>query len=165
MNDLIAWLPQHIPAGDETTVVHGDYRMDNLIFHATEPRVVAILDWELSTLGHPLADFSYNCMGWHIPPEDFRGIGGLDIAALGIPLEQAYIAQYCRRTGREGIANWDFYLAYNLFRIAAILQGVMKRALEGIASSQQALDAGKRARPLAEIGWRFAGRSDRANNK
>jgi aminoglycoside phosphotransferase (APT) family kinase protein len=163
MDDLIAWLPQHIPAGDETTVVHGDYRMDNLIFHATEPRVVAILDWELSTLGHPLADFSYNCMGWHIPPADFRGIGGLDLAALGIPSEQAYIEQYCRRTGREGIAHWDFYLAYNLFRIAAILQGVMKRALEGIASSQQALDAGKRARPLAEIGWRFANQSDRRN--
>ena len=166
MDDLIAWLPQHIPAGDETAVVHGDYRMDNLIFDPREPRVVAILDWELSTLGHPLADFSYNCMGWHIPPEDFRGIGGLDIAALGIPSEQDYIAQYCRRTGREGIASqhWDFYLAYNLFRIAAILQGVMKRALEGIASSQQALDAGKRAKPLAQIGWRFAGRSDRNNN-
>jgi aminoglycoside phosphotransferase (APT) family kinase protein len=166
MDDLIAWLPQHIPAGDETAVVHGDYRIDNLIFDAREPRVVAILDWELSTLGHPLADFSYNCMGWHIPPDDFRGIGGLDIDALGIPSEQDYIAQYCRRTGREGIASqhWDFYLAYNLFRIAAILQGVMKRALEGIASSQQALDAGKRAKPLAEIGWRFAGRSDRNNN-
>ncbi len=166
MDDLIAWLPQHIPAGDETAVVHGDYRMDNLIFDPREPRVVAILDWELSTLGHPLADFSYNCMGWHIPPDDFRGIGGLDIAALGIPSEQDYIAQYCRRTGREGIASqhWDFYLAYNLFRIAAILQGVMKRALEGIASSQQALDAGKRAKPLAEIGRRFANQSDKRNS-
>lgn len=164
MDQLIAWLPQHIPAGDETTVVHGDYRMDNLIFHPSEPRVVAILDWELSTLGHPLADFSYNCMSWHIPPEQFRGIAGLDLAALGIPSEQAYIEAYCRRSGREGIASrhWDFYLAYNLFRIAAILQGVMKRALEGTASSQQALEAGRRAGPLAQIGWRFAGQSDQS---
>ena len=166
MDRLIAWLPQHIPAGDETAVVHGDYRMDNLIFHPNEPSVVAILDWELSTLGHPLADFSYNCMGWHIPPAQFRGIAGLDLAALGIPSEQAYIEQYCRRTGREGIASqhWDFYLAYNLFRIAAILQGVMKRALDGIAASQQALDAGRRAGPLAEIGWRFAKQSDKRNS-
>ncbi|MCX7152202.1 MAG: phosphotransferase [Proteobacteria bacterium] len=166
MDSLIAWLPQHIPAGDETAVVHGDYRMDNLIFHPTEPRVLAILDWELSTLGHPLADFSYNCMGWHIPPEQFRGIAGLDLATLGIPSEQAYIEAYCRRSGRAGIASqhWDFYLAYNLFRIAAILQGVMKRALEGTASSQQALEAGRRARPLAEIGWRFAGQSERQSS-
>ena len=166
MDSLIAWLPQHIPAGDETAVVHGDYRMDNLIFHPTEPRVLAILDWELSTLGHPLADFSYNCMGWHIPPEQFRCIAGLDLATLGIPSEQAYIEAYCRRSGRAGIASqhWDFYLAYNLFRIAAILQGVMKRALEGTASSQQALEAGRRARPLAEIGWRFAGQSERQSS-
>ncbi|MBI2961757.1 MAG: phosphotransferase [Betaproteobacteria bacterium] len=156
MDNLIAWLPGHVPAGEETTIVHGDYRLDNLVFHPSEPRVLAILDWELSTLGHPLADFSYHCMSWHIPPGRFRGIGGLDLAVLGIPGEREYIAGYCRRTGREHIDNWNFYLAYNLFRIAAILQGIMKRALEGIAASEQALEAGKRARPLAELGWQYA---------
>jgi aminoglycoside phosphotransferase (APT) family kinase protein len=156
MDALIAWLPENIPAGDETTVVHGDYRMDNLIFHPHEPRILAILDWELSTLGHPLADFSYHCMSWHIPPGQFRGIAGLDLAALGIPSEPQYIASYCERTGRGEVEHWDFYLAYNLFRIAAILQGVMKRALEGTAASAQALEAGQRARPLAELGWQYA---------
>jgi len=156
MDRLIEWLPGNIPAGEETAVVHGDYRMDNLIFHPREPRILAILDWELSTLGHPLADFSYHCMSWHIPPGQFRGIAGLDLESLGIPSEADYIASYCARTGRAGIAHWDFYLAYNLFRIAAILQGVMKRALDGIAASAQALDAGRRARPLAELGWKYA---------
>jgi len=156
MDRLIAWLPENVPPGEETAVVHGDYRMDNLIFHPREPRVLAILDWELSTLGHPLADFSYHCLSWHIPPGEFRGIAGLDLASLGIPSEADYTASYCARTGREGIEHWDFYLAYNLFRIAAILQGVMKRALDGIAASAQALDAGRRARPLAELGWEYA---------
>jgi aminoglycoside phosphotransferase (APT) family kinase protein len=156
MNRLIDWLPQHIPPGDETTVVHGDYRMDNLIFHPSEPRIVAILDWELSTLGHPLADFSYHCMSWHIPPGAFRGIAGLDHAALGIPSESEYIRRYCERTARPPIEHWNFYLAYNLFRIAAILQGVYKRATEGIASSNNAMQAGKNAKALAELGWKFA---------
>src|SRR6267154_2303070 len=161
MNRVIAWLPENIPARDETTVVHGDYRMDNLIFHPREPRILAVLDWELSTLGDPLADFSYHCMSWHIPPGQFRGIAGLALAALGIPDEAQYIASYCKRTGREGIEHWDFYLAYNLFRIAAILQGVMKRALEGTAASAQALEAGRRARPLAELGWQYAEKATR----
>jgi aminoglycoside phosphotransferase (APT) family kinase protein len=156
MNHLIEWLPHHIPAGEEVAVVHGDYRLDNLIFHPTDPRIIAVLDWELSTLGHPLADFSYHCMSWHIPPGAFRGISGLDHAALGIPTEAQYIARYCERTGRSQIEHWDFFLAYNLFRIAAILQGVYKRATEGIASSNNALDAGKRARGLAELGWQLA---------
>jgi aminoglycoside phosphotransferase (APT) family kinase protein len=156
MDRLIAWLPENIPPGEETAVVHGDYRMDNLVFHPREPRILAILDWELSTLGHPLADFSYHCMSWHIPPGEFRGIAGLDLESLGIPGEAEYIASYCARTGRGRIEHWDFYLAYNLFRIAAILQGIMKRALEGIASSAEALDAGRRARPLAELGWKYA---------
>ena len=156
MDRLIAWLPENIPPGEETAVVHGDYRMDNLIFHPREPRILAILDWELSTLGHPLADFSYHCMSWHIPPGEFRGIAGLDLESLGIPGEADYVASYCRRTARAGIEHWDFYLAYNLFRIAAILQGIMKRALDGIASSTEALDAGRRARPLAELGWKYA---------
>jgi len=159
MDRLIAWLPEHIPPGDETAIVHGDFRMDNLIFHPSEARIVAVLDWELSTLGHPLADFSYHCMSWHIPPGQFRGIAGLDLESLGIPGESQYIRSYCARTGRERIGNWNFYLAYNLFRIAAILQGVAKRALEGTASSAQALDAGRRARPLAELGWKYAERA------
>ena len=163
MDNLIAWLPANIPGGEETAVVHGDYRLDNLIFHPAEPRILAILDWELSTLGHPLADFSYHCMSWHIPPGHFRGIAGLDLASLGIPSEKEYMAAYCRRTGRAGIGHWDFYLAYNLFRLAAILQGIMKRALEGIASSQRALDAGRRTRPLAELGWQYAQKAMQQN--
>ena len=159
MDNLIDWLPANVPPGDETSIVHGDYRMDNLIFHPTEPRVLAILDWELSTLGHPLADFSYHCMSWHVPPGKFRGIGGLNLAELGIPSEQAYVEAYCRRTGREGIGHWNFYLAYSMFRIAAILQGITKRALEGIASSARALEAGSRTRPLAELGWQYAQKS------
>ncbi len=159
MDRLIDWLPQQIPPGDETTVVHGDYRMDNLIFHPTEPRIIAILDWELSTLGHPLADFSYHCMSWRIPPGAFRGIAGLDHKALGIPTEAEYIARYCERTGRESIEHWNFYLAYNLFRIAAILQGVYKRATEGIASSDNALQNKERVQALAQLGWEVAQRS------
>ncbi len=159
MDRLIEWLPSHIPPSDETTVVHGDYRMDNLIFHPTEARIIAILDWELSTLGHPLADFSYHCMPWHIPPGGFRGIGGIDHAALGIPVEAEYIRRYAERTGRGAIEHWNFYLAYNLFRIAAILQGVYKRATEGLASSNNAVQAGQNARALAELGWRYAERA------
>jgi aminoglycoside phosphotransferase (APT) family kinase protein len=159
MDRLIEWLPSHMPAGDETAIVHGDYRLDNLIFDDTAPRILAVLDWELSTLGHPLADFAYHCMSWHIPPGHFRGIAGLDLTALGIPSESEYIAAYCRRTGRGGIEHWEFYVAYNLFRLAAILQGIMKRALDGTAASEQALDAGKRARPLAELGWTYAQRA------
>jgi len=161
MHRLIAWLPQGVPPGDETAVVHGDYRLDNLVFHPREPRILAVLDWELSTLGHPLADFSYHCLSWHIPPGKFRGIAGLDLGSLGIPGEEAYVAAYCASTGRAGIPHWNFYLAYNLFRIAAILQGVMKRALEGIAASDQAIEAGSRARPLAELGWEYAGKAMR----
>jgi aminoglycoside phosphotransferase (APT) family kinase protein len=156
MNRLIDWLPAHVPPGDETTVVHGDFRLDNLIFHPTEARVLAVIDWELSTLGHPLADFSYLCMSWHIPPGAFRGIAGLDLAALGIPAEGQFIKRYRERTGRTRIEHWNFYLAYNLFRIAAILQGVYKRALEGTASADNALAAGANARALAQIGWRYA---------
>ena len=164
MDDLMAWLPAHMPASarDESkvAVVHGDYRLDNLVFHPTEPRVIAVLDWELSTLGHPLADFSYHCMAWHIPPGAFRGIGGLDHAALGIPLEADYIGRYCERTGLSTpqalASDWNFYLAYNLFRMAAILQGIAKRVEDGTAASEQARQAGAGARPLAELGWRFA---------
>ncbi len=158
MNRLIDWLPAHIPAGDETAIVHGDFRLDNMIFARNEPKVIAVLDWELSTLGHPLADFSYHCMGYHIPPDQFRGVAGLDLAALGIPSEQDYKALYCRRTGRAEIQNWDFYLAYNCFRLAAILQGIMKRVVDGTAASAEAAKAGSRARPLAQLAWGFAQR-------
>ena len=156
MDNLIAWLPEHIPPGDETTIVHGDYRLDNTIFHATEARILAVLDWELSTLGHPLADFSYHCMSWHIPAGKFRGIEGLPIAELGIPSEQRYIEMYCKRTGREGIdpSTWDFYMAYNLFRIAGITQGIAKRVLDGTAASAHAVEAGSKAPLLAGLGWR-----------
>ena len=164
MARLMDWLPAHMPASardeSQVAVVHGDFRLDNLVFDATEPRVVAVLDWELSTLGHPLADFSYHCMSWHIPPGGFRGIGGLDLAALGIPNERAYVQRYCERTGRGDadavMADWNFYLAYNLFRMAGILQGIAKRVVDGTASSAQARQAAAGARPLAEMGWRIA---------
>jgi aminoglycoside phosphotransferase (APT) family kinase protein len=156
MDNLIAWLPKNIPPEAATTVVHGDFRLDNTIFHPTEPKVLAVLDWELSTLGDPLADFAYHCMSWHIPPGQFRGIAGLDLDDLGIPGEAQYVARYCERTGRAGIeqSHWDFYIAYNLFRIAAILQGIMKRVVDGTAASVHARDAGMRARPMAELGWK-----------
>ena len=159
MDKLMDWLPQHIPAGEETSIVHGDYRLDNLILHPTEPRILAILDWELSTLGHPLADFAYHCMTWHVPPSAFRGLGGLDLAGLGIPSQQAYIAQYCERTGRaDGIENFEYYLAYNMFRMAGILQGIMKRVVDGTAASEQAVAMGKATKPIAELGWKVAER-------
>ena len=158
MNNLIAWLPKNIPPETGTAVVHGDFRLDNVIYHAAEPRILAVLDWELSTLGEPLADFAYHCMSWHIPPGEFRGISGLDLPSLGIPTEEEYVARYCERTGRKAIdpSHWDFYLAYNLFRIAAILQGIMKRVVDGTAASAHARDAGMRARPMAELGWKQA---------
>ncbi|MDQ6684461.1 MAG: phosphotransferase [Pseudomonadota bacterium] len=166
MERLIEWLPTHMPASarddSQARVVHGDFRLDNLVFAADEPRVVAVLDWELSTLGHPLADFSYHCMAWHIPPGSFRGIGGLDHAALGIPSERDYVRRYCERTGRPDVdavmADWNFYLAYNLFRIAGILQGIAKRVEDGTASSDKARQSAAGARPLAEMGWQIAKR-------
>ena len=165
MDRLIEWLPQHIPASArdarEVAIVHGDFRLDNLVFHPSEPRVLAVLDWELSTLGHPLADFSYHCMSWHIETSGAaRGLGGKDLAALGIPDEVSYVRRYCERTGRTDVPavmqDWNFYLAYNLFRIAAILQGIAKRVENGTASSARAREAGAGARPMAELGWRFA---------
>ncbi len=154
MENLIAWLPENIPAEEETRVVHGDYRIDNVIFHPTEPRILAVLDWELSTLGHPLADFAYHCMTWRLTPGEFRGIGGVDLESLGIPTEEQYVQTYCQRTGRSEIHNWDFYLAYNMFRLAGILQGIMGRVKDGTAASAHAAEQGKRARPMAEAGWR-----------
>ena len=167
MDRLIEWLPRNLPASarddSQVSVVHGDFRLDNLMFHPTEPRVIAVLDWELSTLGHPLADFGYHCMAWHIPPGEFRGIGGLDLAALGIPAEADYVRRYCDRTGRGDpavlMADWNFYLAYNLFRLAAITQGIARRVLDGTAASAEARASGAATRPLAERGWAFAQRA------
>ena len=167
MDRLIAWLPAHIPASgrdeNQVSIVHGDYRLDNVVFHATEPRIVAVLDWELSTIGHPLADISYHCMSWHVPHTAGRGIGGLDLAALGIPDEKSYVRRYCERTGRPDpeavMADWNFYMAYNLFRMTGILQGIAKRVEMGTASSAQARQAAAGARPLAEMGWAIAQRS------
>jgi aminoglycoside phosphotransferase (APT) family kinase protein len=170
MDRLIEWLPHNLPASalddSQASVVHGDYRLDNLMFHPDEPRVIAVLDWELSTIGHPLADFSYHCMAWHIPPGTFRGIGGLDHAALGIPSEAEYVQRYCERTGRSDrdalATDWNFYLAYNLFRLASITQGIAKRVVDGIASSAQARATGASTRPLAEMAWGFAQRAQRS---
>jgi aminoglycoside phosphotransferase (APT) family kinase protein len=155
MDNLIAWLPKNIPPAGRTSVVHGDYRLDNVIFHPTEPKILAVLDWELSTIGDSLADFSYHCMSWHIPPGQFRGIGGLDFAALGIPSEAEYVRKYSERTGCGAIdpSTWDYYMAYNLFRITAILQGIAKRVLDGTAASAHAAEAGSRAPLLAGLGW------------
>ena len=164
MDKLMEWLPAHMPASARdasmVSIVHGDYRLDNIMFNATEPRAIAVLDWELSTLGHPLADFSYHCMSWHISGETFRGIGGLDHKSLGIPTESEYIRKYCERTGLttpEALApDWNFYQAYTLFRMAAILQGIAKRVETGTASSEQAVASGRGARPMAEMAWQFA---------
>ena len=154
MDRLIEWLPQNIPPGDETTLIHGDFRMDNMVFHPTEPRGIALLDWELATLGHPVGDFTYTMMGWRLGRDLFRGIADADIAALGIPSEAEYIAQYCAATGRDGIDNLEWYLAYNMFRLAAILQGIAKRAEDGTAASPHAVEQGRRAKPLAEAAWK-----------
>lgn len=160
MERLITWLPQRLAAVDDAavSVVHGDCRMDNFVFHPTEPRVVAVLDWELSTLGSPLADFAYNVMAWRITPELFRGLAGSDLAGLGIPPEAAYVAAYCRRTGRDGFPALDFYVAFNLFRLAAIMQGIAKRVLDGTAEGADAEANGRLAAPIAELGWQQAQR-------
>lgn len=161
MDRLIEWLPEHLPPEAEPAIVHGDYRLDNLMFAHDEPRVVAVLDWELATLGDPLADFSYHCLSWHLPPGPFRGIAGLDLGMLGIPREEEYLAMYCRRTARQPPTHWGFYLAYNLFRAAAISQGIVKRAADGTAANARALVNKDLVLPLASAGWEIAQRLDR----
>jgi len=151
MDRLVAWLPENIPAGDETSVVHGDFRCDNMIFHPTEPRVVAVLDWELSTLGHPLADFAYHAMMYRMPPDIVAGLDGADLAALNIPSEQEYVAAYCARMGRESIPNWDFYIAFQFFRLAAIFHGIKGRVIRGTAANAQAQERAKAFPRLARL--------------
>ena len=153
MNTLMSWLPANMPEDDGTvSLVHGDYRLDNMMFHPTEPRVIALLDWELSTLGHPLADLANQCMAWMLPREGrIKGLAGVDRAALGIPTDEEYIARYCERTGRDGIENWPFYLAFSLFRLAAILQGIRKRAEIGTASSADAESGGDAVQAIATM--------------
>ncbi len=155
MEALKEWLPANIPPGDETRINHGDYRLGNTIVHPTEPRVIAVLDWELSTLGHPLADLGYNCLMYHFG-DGFGasgGYAGVDLKAFGIPSEQEYLAAYARRTGRKEVPCFDFFLAFSLFRLAAIVQGVYKRGLDGNASSETATKYGNRARGMADLAW------------
>jgi len=157
MDRLIAWLPSHIPPDDDaTSVIHGDFRIDNMIFHPTEPRVLAVLDWELSTLGHPGADFAYNAMMYRMPPAIVAGLAGADIAALGIPDEAAYVAAYCARTGRAAMPGYDFYVAFNFFRLAAIFHGIKGRVIRGTASSAQAQDRVTVLPELMDIAWQQA---------
>jgi len=157
MENLIQWLPEHIPDDDSTAIVHGDFRLENLIIHPLEPRVVAVLDWELSTLGHPLADLAYNCLGYYLPTVgDLRtGYKDLDLATLGIPSETEYVASYCHRTGCGEVPNWEFFIAFSIFRLAAIVQGVYKRGLDGIASSDNAKRYGAQVQFLTDIGWQI----------
>ena len=157
METLIAWLPANMPEDDGgVSLVHGDYRLDNLMFHASEPRIIGVLDWELSTLGHPLADLAYQVMAWQLPPAGgMRGLMDVDREALGLPSDSEYVRQYCERTGRDRIDNWNFYLVFCFFRLAAILQGVKKRALIGTASSAEAEAKGAMVEPLADFGVRL----------
>lgn len=156
MEALIAWLPANLPPDQPARIFHGDLRLDNMIFHPTEPRVIALLDWELSTLGDPLADFAYHMLTWRVGADLFRGFADLDRQAMGIPEEGDYAQLYCQRVGRSDLPHWHFYLAFSLFRIAAILQGVWKRSQDGQASAADAAEVGAKARPLADIGWAIA---------
>lgn len=157
IDELIAWLPAHLPPEPpQARVFHGDLRLDNLMFYATEPRVIAVLDWELSTIGDPNADLAYHMISWRIPQQLLRGLGGLDLEALGIPTEQEYLHAYLARTRTERPENWTFHVAFSFFRLASILQGVPKRARDGNASAENAADPGARAAPLGDIAWAMA---------
>jgi aminoglycoside phosphotransferase (APT) family kinase protein len=158
MDRLIEWLPKHIPADDETTIAHGDFRLGNLIVHPTEPRIIGVLDWELSTLGHPLADLAWNCLAYHYPPGTDEGgnFADFDLDQLGIPSEKDYLAAYARRTGRDGIPDFMFFVVFSLFRGAAIAQGIAMRAKIGTASAADAAERGKRAGISAQIAWDLA---------
>jgi aminoglycoside phosphotransferase (APT) family kinase protein len=156
LDRLIDWLAANVPAGDEAALVHGDYRCDNLMFHPVEPRIIAVLDWELSTLGHPLADFAYHLLMYRMPSLVVRSLAGSDLAAQGIPDEAAYVAQYCARTGREGIPDLDYYVAFCAFRLAGILHGIRGRVIRGTAASAQAREYAAHVEAVAEFGWQQA---------
>ena len=158
MDALMKWLPENIPADQSTTIAHGDFRIGNLMLDPTEPKVVSILDWELATLGHPLSDLAYCCLPYHMPVnvDGAKGMVGADLKSLGLPEEQQLLDWYCQYTGRTGVPNWNFYIAFSLFRLAAIVQGVYHRALQGNASNADALEVGKRASLLADRGWEIA---------
>jgi aminoglycoside phosphotransferase (APT) family kinase protein len=157
MDRLVDWLPANLPPDEpQPRVIHGDFRCDNMIFHATEPRVLAVLDWELSTLGHPLADFTYHLMMYRMPANITTGLVGQDIAALNIPSEADYVAAYCARTGRDGIADLDFYMAFNLFRLAGIVHGIKGRVVRGTATSAHASTMAASLETLANLGWEQA---------
>jgi aminoglycoside phosphotransferase (APT) family kinase protein len=158
MDRLIEWLPSSIPPDDGTALVHGDFRLDNLVLAAGAPRIAAVLDWELSTLGSPLADLAYHCCAYHFPVGLYRGLAGVDLATLGIPAESEYVARYAARTRRAAIAHWDYYLAYNCFRMAAIVQGIRKRAELGTAAAANAAEFGSGVATLAGMGWTLAER-------
>jgi aminoglycoside phosphotransferase (APT) family kinase protein len=156
MNRLIEWLPQTIPAGERTSIVHGDYRLDNMVLHESEPRVIAVLDWELSTLGDPLGDFTYYLMNWVMPHDGRSGLGGVDLAPLGIPTLEETVKLYCDQTGRDRIAELDWYFSYNAFRLACILQGIAGRVRDGTAASAHATQMIQRIRPLAAASFHYA---------
>lgn len=161
MDRLADWLTRNIPRDDDepVRVIHGDFRCDNMVFHASEPRVLAVLDWELSTLGHPLADFAYHLMMYRMPADLVGGLGGRDLAALNIPAEADYVAAYCGRTGRVAIPGLDFYVVFNMFRLAAIVHGIKGRLARGTAASAQAGAMAARIEPLAELAWQQAQRA------
>ena len=167
MDRLIEWLGRNIPAADETTIAHGDYRIENIVFHPVEPRVVAVLDWELSTLGHPLGDLAWACRAYHCPPgiDGVSSFQGIDLPAYGIPSEEEFVATYCRRVGRAGVPDLMFFVAFSFFRGAAISQGIAMRAKLGNASGPDAALRGAKARITAELGWEVAQKCDRAKTK
>lgn len=158
MNKLMEWLPDNIPDDESVSIVHGDFRLDNMVVHPSEPRIIAVLDWELSTIGHPLGDFTYHLMAWQMPEIGIgtTGLKGKDLESLGIPSEEDYVRRYCEKTGRDGIDDRDFYSAYNLFRIAAILQGIAGRVRDGTAASVHAERAARAVEPLVSLAWEYA---------
>ena len=153
MDQVLEWLPKNIPDGEETSIIHGDFRCDNMIFHPTEPKVIAVLDWELSTLGNPISDFAYHAMMYHMPSDIVAGLDKVDLAAMNMPSEADYVKSYCDRTGRTGVANWEFYIAFNFFRLAAIFHGIKGRALRGTAASAHAQERAKDFPRLAELAF------------
>jgi aminoglycoside phosphotransferase (APT) family kinase protein len=156
MDKVIAWLESHVPAQEIATIVHGDYRIGNLVFHPTQPHVVAVLDWELATIGHPLADLAYNCLPWRLPATSERGFADLDFTGLGIPYEADYIASYAKRFPRIDLNDWEYFLVFAMFRSAAILAGVYGRAVAGNASDARALSTGIIFRNVAKAAWALA---------